>query len=58
MTTRSKFDVPHEYECRYCEGTGHSYRDYPTVDYGNHVTLKQGSGCADCLGTGRVEPKQ
>lgn len=52
---RPKEDVPHEHECPTCNGQGYTRFTAPvleTVD-GKTRTKLLGSGCPDCLGTGR-----
>lgn len=45
--------------CKKCEGTGHDEDSQPVIrdpwaKNGKPKTIKQGSGCLDCLGTGVV----
>jgi len=54
---RSKHDVPSELECPTCHGQGYTPRTSPvleTVD-GKTRTKLLGSGCPDCLGTGKKQ---
>jgi DnaJ-class molecular chaperone len=54
---RSTYDVPHENECRHCNGQGYTQSDAPVIidDNGKPKTIVLGSGCPRCLGTGRIE---
>lgn len=42
--------------CDKCDGTGHTKGDSPILKSvkGKPVTVKQGSGCKTCLGTGQA----
>jgi DnaJ-class molecular chaperone len=57
---RSKYDVPNEFECKECKGLGYTQFTAPKLgqtDDGKPVTLALGSGCPDCLGTGRTHER-
>lgn len=48
-------------ECKQCEGIGYTTNTAPTMQKqsdGKLVTLKLGSGCEKCLGTGQVSVAQ
>jgi DnaJ-class molecular chaperone len=53
---RSKLDVPNELECKSCHGQGYTHQTAPVLAThdGKPVTKLLGSGCPECLGTGRV----
>lgn len=45
---RSPYDIPHAQECAECQGRGYTRETAPTA-------TAPGSGCPNCLGTGRIE---
>lgn len=55
---RSKYDVPHENECKECHGTGYTMHGEPRIVEinGKVKTTELGYGCLRCLGVGRVQP--
>lgn len=60
MNGRSPFDIPAANECSACHGRGYTDKtsQVTRVISGAPVTTAQGSGCPECLGTGRLVDEQ